>query len=250
MYSQINVADKTATLKVYSGWGSGPHVKLIGSTYPIVPAGTVVDKLSMKVPDGLHAVAFFCRVDEPRRMGSGKTAYLDRTPCISSSVLLSWEEDGKLIIKADKDISATELAKFNPFVRSDTDILVTDTDHKVAYVSNTLPHSAVDPVWTYKFVSTDAILEYITKKLTLEELNDKATSEQQAYDELQELRDKAAELDRTRREYNCFAMLLDDLNRYRNGVLRSRWPLCTRNSVRINVDAIIARGPEVKRQSM
>jgi len=190
MYSEIKVAEKTAAVHVYSGWGSGPHIKLIGSTFPIVPAGTIVDKLSVKVPDGLQGITFFCKVEEPRRMGSGKTAYLDHTPQISASVLLSWEDDGKLIVKADEDMSASELGKFNSFVRSDADVLVVDSERKIAYISDLLPRKAVDSAWTYKSVPMEAILEYITKKLTMEQLDGRATSEQQARDELRELRDQ------------------------------------------------------------
>ena len=188
MRADISVEGRTAGVNVHSGWGPGPHVKMIGATFPVVPTGTIVDKLSTKVPEGLHALAFLCRVEGPHRMGSGKTTYLDHNPKISSSVLLAWEDDGKVIVKADDDMKAPELSKFNPFVRSDADILVVDAERKIAYVSDLLPRKAVDPSWTYKSVSMDSILEYITKKLTVEELDQRATSEQQARDELRELR--------------------------------------------------------------
>ncbi|HEV8666598.1 MAG TPA: hypothetical protein VN665_01980 [Candidatus Paceibacterota bacterium] len=188
MHAYISVEGRTAGVNVHSGWGPGPHVKLIGATFPIVPTGTVVDKLSTKVPEGLHALAFFCRVEGPHRMGSGKATYLDHNPKLSSSVLLAWEDDGKVMVKADDDMKAPELTRFNSFVRSDADILVVDADRKIAYVSDLLPRKAVDLAWTYKSVSMDAILEYITKKLTMEELDQRATSEQQARDELRELR--------------------------------------------------------------
>jgi len=199
MYSEINVAEKTATIRVYSGYGPGPHIKLTGSTFPIVPAGTIVDKLSVKVPDGLQGIAFFCRVEEPQRRGSGKTAYLDYTPQLSTSVLLIWEEDdGKLIVKADKDMSASELARFNSFIRSDVDVFVVDSERKIAY-SSFLPNKAVDPTWTYKSVSVEAILYYITKKLTMEQLDERVTSEQRARDKVQELRETNRFLDNENR---------------------------------------------------
>jgi hypothetical protein len=194
MHSEIKVADKTVAMILYSGWGPGPHIKLTGATFPVVPAGTIVEKLSFRVPDGLHGLAFFCKVDEPQRKGSGKTAYLDYTPQLSCSVLLSWEEDDKLIVKADKDMATAELARFNPFVRSEADVLVVDTNRKIAYVSNVLPRNAVDPMWMYKSVAMDTILEYITKRLTMQELDQRAASEQQARDELLELRDTVAHL--------------------------------------------------------
>ena len=188
MHAYINVADRTAGVNVHSGCGPGHHVMLIGATFPVVPTGTVVDKLALKVPEGLQALAFFCKVEGPHRMGSGKATYLDHNPKISSSVLLAWEEEGKLLVKADDDMKAPELSKFNPFVRSDADVLVVDADRKIAYVSDLLPRKTVDLSWTYKTVSMDAILDYITKKLNMEELDQRATSEQQARDELRELR--------------------------------------------------------------
>lgn len=188
MHSYIQVANKIASVEVSSGFGVG-HIKLTGATFPIVPSGTIVDKLSIRLPEGLHALAFSCRVEGPHRMGSGKMAYLDNTPYISASVLLVWEEDDKLIVKADRNVSAAELAKFNPFTRSDADILVVDTEHKIVYISTPFCGS-VDPEWTYKSVSMKAILKYITKKLTMEQLDERATSEQEARDELRELRDQ------------------------------------------------------------
>ncbi len=188
MHAYISVEGRTASVNVQSGWGPGPHIKLIGATFPIVPTGTIVDKLSTKVPEGLHALAFCCRVKGPHCMGSGRMTYLDYNLKVSSSVLLAWEDEGKVLVKADDDMKAPELSRFNSFTRSDADILVIDAERKIAYVSDLLPRKAVDPAWTYKSVSMDAILEYITKKLTMEELDQRATSEQQARDELRELR--------------------------------------------------------------
>ena len=191
MHAHISVMGSTASVDVFSGWGPpGPHVSLIGATFPIVPVGTIVEKLVIKVPEGLHALAFFSRAEGPQRMGSGKTAYFDCDPKLSSSILLAWVEDGKLLAKADADMKVSELSRFNPFVRSDADILVVDAERKIICVSDLLPRKSCDPLWTYKTVSTEAILEYITKKLTMEELAQRATSEQQARDELRELRDQ------------------------------------------------------------
>lgn len=196
MYSEIKVAEKTVVIRVPSGCVSNSHTKLIGSTFPIVPVGTTVEKLSVKVPDGLQGIAFFCEVEGPREVGSGKTARLDYTPQLSTSVLLSWgEENGKLIVKADEDMSASELAKFNSFVRSDTNVLIVDSERKIAYVSGLLLREAVDPDWTYKLVSMEAILKRITKELTMEQLDEQATSEQRARDELLELRDQNCRLE-------------------------------------------------------
>ncbi len=188
MHTYISVEGRTAGVNVHSGWGPGPHVKLIGATFPIVPTGTIVDKLSTKVPEGLHALAFFCRVEGPHRMGSGKATYLDHNPKVSSSVLLAWEDEGKMFVKADDDMKAPELSRFNSFTRSDADILVIDAERKIAYVSDLLPRKTADSAWTYKSVPMEVILEYITKKLTMEELDQRAISEQRARDGLQELR--------------------------------------------------------------
>lgn len=194
MYAYINAEGSTVGLRVVSGWGEGQHVKLAGATFSVVPTGTFVERLSIEVPDGLHALAFFCRVEGPHRMGSGPTAYLEHNPKLSSKMLLAWRDDDKVILKADDDLTASELSKFNAFVRSGTDILVVDPERKTAYVSALLPRDAVDPSWTYKLVSMDAILEYITRKLTMEELDGRATSEQRNRDELQELRGRNRDL--------------------------------------------------------
>ena len=157
-------------------------------------------------------------------MGSGKTAYLDHTPQISASVLLSWEENSKPIVKADKDMSASELAQFNPFVRSDADVLVVDSERTIVYMSDLLPHKAADSAWTYKFVPMKAILEYITKKLTMEQLDERATSEQKARDELSELRGQNCVLQGTcdrqkyqsaldNKHYNNLALAYNELTR-------------------------------------
>lgn len=187
MYSEIKVAEKTASIRVFSGEGPGPHITLLGATFPVVPAGTIVHKLSVKIPSGLHSLAFLCRVDEPQRKGSRGTAYQDHTPVLSTCLLLCWEDNSKLFVKSDREMTAAELAKFNSFVRSDANILVVDTDRKIAYVSNALPRNTIDSTWTYKVVATGAILEYITKKLTMEELDQRVISEQRARDELREL---------------------------------------------------------------
>ena len=196
MLSEIKVTEKTVSLWVYSGWNTGSYIKLIGSTFPVVPIGTIVEKLSIKVPEGLHSLAFFCRAEGPHQMGSGKTAYLDSKPHLSASLLLSWKDDGKLFVKDDKNMSAGELAKFNSFVRSDVDIFVVNTEKKIAYVSDLLCHKIVDPAWTYKSVSMEALLEYITKKLTMEQLDERATSEQRAIDGLRDLRDVVDKMSR------------------------------------------------------
>lgn len=230
MYADIKVNNGAVSIHVYSGWNSDSHVKLMGATYPIVPAGTIVSKLSIKPPKGLQGIAFFCKVEEPRRMGSGKTAYLDDTPQLSASVLLSWEEGDKLIVKADEDMSASELAKFNSFVRLDVDVLVTDTNRKIAYVSNLPAHALTDLMWTYKSVAMEAILQYITKKLTLEDLDQRATAEQHARDELVKLRKEGRRLDNeNKRVFKKAEELYDQVQRLKEdnrslvGMLTGRW---------------------------
>ena len=256
MHSTITIDEnRNASIHVYSGWGSGPHVKLIGSTYPIVPVGTIVDKLSVKVPDGLNAIAFFCRVTEPRRIGSGKTAYLDHTPIESTSILFSWEKDGKFFIKAKEDMAVAELSQFNPFLVSDTDILVVDSDRKSAYTTNTHGNGK-DPAWNYKLVSMDTLLMYITKALSLAELDEHATSERLVHDELLELRNlyrilqhslikQTMRIDEVTAERDAIFdkqdNLVNTLRAYVSEDLKSGvLSLCTKASVRTKLSNILA----------
>ncbi len=189
MYSYITVADRVAAIRVNSGYGPGPHVRLIGSTFPIVPAGTVMDNFSVTMPDGLHAMAFMCRFEGERERGSGRNRRLEHIIHSSCAVLLAWVEGGKSFVMDAADMKAEQLAMFNSFVRSDENIFVTDTERKIAFVSGTLPRQ-LDPEWTYKCVPALYILDYIAKKITLDELDARAISEVAARDELVELRQK------------------------------------------------------------
>jgi|GEM_PF-2134411 len=202
MYAYLKVEEKIAYVDLLSsGLGEGAKIILTGSTFPVVPVGTAINKFSFAVPEGVDAISLFCRHDGPHRVGSGKTARLDHKPRLSTLVLFSWMENGKAIVKSDTALSGSELAKFNPFVRSETDILVTDAEHRTAYVSDHLPRQNVDPAWTYKTVSMDAILEYITRKLTLEELGERATSEQKARDLLADTKAALAQSESTSAAY-------------------------------------------------
>ncbi|PCI28577.1 hypothetical protein COB55_03720 [Candidatus Wolfebacteria bacterium] len=185
MYSEIKVTDNKKLIVHVFGWTNNEgSVWLRGSTFPFVPVGTIVKRLSMDVPEGdLHGMLFYCEVSGPRRMGSGKTAYLDNTTQISSNLLLCWREGDKLVVKCDEDMSASELDRFSSFTRTNTSILVTDAGNQTVYIS-------VEPAeyisgWTYKMVSMDSILKYITKKLTMEELDKQAVSEKKAQDRLE-----------------------------------------------------------------
>jgi hypothetical protein len=173
-------------LECYSGWGPGNHVRLIGSTFPIVPCGTFVEKMCFAAQEGLHAMLFFSRVDGPHRMGSGKTAYLDSAPKLGSSMLLMWREGEKVVAKTD-GMSPTELSQFNPFVRSGTSIVVADANRKIVYVAGT-DWGPLDPEWAYKKVSGNAMCEYIAKRRSLEELDAATEEEIRSRNELEELR--------------------------------------------------------------
>lgn len=188
MYCYIKAEDRVLSASVHSGLGVGNHVRLVGSTFPIVPVGSFVEKLALEAHEGLQAIAFLCRVDEPQRKGSGKTAYLDHTPSISSLLLLMWEEGDKVIAKADDDMSARELAMFNPFVRSGAEIMVVDARRRTVYFIGTGSSVPLDPEWVHKKVSGNALCEYIAKRKTLEELDATAESEIAARNEIAELR--------------------------------------------------------------
>jgi hypothetical protein len=124
-------------------------------------------------------------------MGSGKTAYLDHEPKIGSMLCLAWEDNnGKVFIKPEGEMTASELFQFNPFILSDTYILVVNTESRITYTSVLPPCQTLDPSWTYKVVSVDAILGYITKRLMMGELDHRATFEQFAHDELEQTQDR------------------------------------------------------------
>ncbi|MDO8408430.1 MAG: hypothetical protein Q7S95_04395 [bacterium] len=188
MYAYTTVENRHAKMAIRTGLGHGQHVRLAGSTFPIVPNSTFVEGLSFDVPDGQHAIAFFSKVEGPREVGSGKTRRLDYAPVFGSCIVLCWSEDDKAIVKSSTDMSAAELSKFNGFTASATDIYVTSADHMTVYCCNPASFSTRDLKWNYKQVSVDAMLGYVTKRLTLEGLDAAAEGEQKARDELADLR--------------------------------------------------------------
>jgi len=70
---------------------------------------------------------------------------------------------------------------------------VVDSERKTTYISN-YPVSSADPAWNYKLVPMEAILGYIVKKLTMEQLDERATSEWLARVELAELKKENSRL--------------------------------------------------------
>lgn len=184
------------SLNLFSGHGAGDHVKLFGSTFPIIPCGSFVSKMTFEAPTGKQAIIFFTRVDEPRRMGSGQTAYLDRTPKLDSDVLLIWQDGDKTIAKENSNMTGAELAMFNSFVCSENKVTVTDTSRKIAYVVDAQRLSKPDSTWIYKTVSGDAVAKYIAKQITLEELDAAAESELAACNELATLREEISKAGR------------------------------------------------------
>lgn len=192
------VESGVVNLQLYSGWGSGDHVRMLGSTFSVVPCGSHVSKMTFETHEGLHAMIFFSRVDEPQRMGSGKTAYLDHKPKLDSCVLLMWQDGTMTIVKEDSGMKPNELAMFNPFTRSGTNVTTVDANRKIAYVVSTERISPSDPTWTYKTVSGDAMCRYIAKYSTLAELDAAAEKEIAVRNELEELRETARRTDRER----------------------------------------------------
>jgi len=74
-----------------------------------------------------------------------------------------------------------EFTACNPFVNHGPYISVADTERRILYVTM-VPEMAAG--WAYKLVPFDAILKYIVKRLTLEELDVLAEGEQKVRDEL------------------------------------------------------------------
>ena len=176
------------------------------------------------------------------------------------SILLSWEKDGKFFIKAMEDMSKAELSQFNPFVLSNTDILVVDSDRKITYITNTHGNGN-DPAWTYKLVSMETLLMYVTKAISLAKLDEHATAEQLVRDELLELRIQYQTLrhslikqtirtDEVTAERDAIFdkqdSLVNTLRAYVREDLKSgRLSLCTKASVRTKLSKILAQYSEI-----
>jgi hypothetical protein len=164
-------------------------VTLEGATFPSVPLGTNVEMLALRVPEGLHALAL---LEEQR----------DRPEDTQINLLLSWQEGDKRFVKDDSEMSAREIARFNPFVRSTRDILVINPEQGIVYCSDLEGHKeSADPAWVHAFISAEEILLYITKRLTLNELDERVVSEIRVQDELKKLRDENSQLSDARDYY-------------------------------------------------
>jgi hypothetical protein len=174
MNSRIKVVGETLSVRAKSDADTGlGAVRLTGATFPVAPSGTIIELLSLRIPEGLHALAL-CMENDSEDDG----ARVD--------LLLAWKEEDKWFVVSDEKMSATDLARFNPFVRSSGDVLVVDPQDKSVYCSDLEPPESIDTAWVYKFVRMDAILLYITKKLTLAQLAGQAVFERRAKDKLRE----------------------------------------------------------------
>jgi hypothetical protein len=193
MHTQVSILNRVVSVTLRSNWSSCGKIKLIGQTFAVLPLETSVDRLSFMVPEGLHALAFFSKDKGPHQIRSGMTTYLDHETKFDSCMLLAWEEDGKVIVKADNTMAPKELLRFNAFVRSGADILIVDSEHRTVYFPF-LSDVKAERNWTYKGVSMDSILEYITRNLTLDELDERAISEQKLRDEIVILSQRVASL--------------------------------------------------------
>ena len=187
-----SVANKRVNLNVQGFFTS--ETRFVGATFPVVPVGTVVEKLVFDTPDGLHTLVFFSQFDGNIERGSGKTQRLEHVSNAETHLGLFWDEGGKTVAKSASDMSAGELDRFNSFILSSADILVMNALGRIVYSWSPTKVNAIDPDWTYKSVSIDSMLAYITKRLTLEELDSLAESEQEARDELAELHETNRQL--------------------------------------------------------
>jgi len=157
----------------------------------------------MSMPDGLQAIAFVSTTG----------------PQIETCVLLCWDEGGKSIAKVSDDLSIGEMERFNPFILSSADILVVNALDKVVYVWSPETVRPTDPEWTYKCVSISPLLGHITKRMTLEELDAAAESEQKARDKLVELR---LEVERERARADRWANACERLMRWIEPIATNR----------------------------
>lgn len=186
MSCYAEVVDRQVKLSCHSGWGAGEHVRLMGSTFPLIPCGQFVERLAFKAPQGLNALLFFSRVNEPQRKGSGKTTYLDHSPQLATFVVLLWEDGGKAFAKEDIHMTSPDLVRFNSFSHSGTHVTAIDAAKQTAYVVGDI--KATDPEWTYKKVPGNAMAKYIAKLIRLEELDAAAEEEIHVENELAALR--------------------------------------------------------------
>lgn len=149
--------------------GTVSAMKVTAATYPFAPIGTLVEKFSTDVPDdGLHAISFF---------------HQDPTG-VSSVLLLIWREGGKLVAQTPTNTPHDCLRLFNRFSKSTTDLSISDAANRILYTDSlTTP---TDPTWTHKSVSTETILLYICRRISLAELDTQAQSPFPSYAELLE----------------------------------------------------------------
>jgi hypothetical protein len=235
MRIQSNVINRVATIQVFTGWDSF-LTRLMGSSFPIAPSGTTVDILSVEIPEGSHAVAFFSKTEGPQQVGYGLNSEVSHVVKKSTGVLLCWEDtNGKTIAKGNSEMSASEMARFNPFVCSDTDVFVTDVTSKTIYTSGLSRKKATNPAWTYKTVSMDSILEYVVKRITIEELDERATSEEHSRNQLATLQQQNGDLleEKAIADYNILA-LRDELQSMSKEIDRLRSHLKTADTIMIH----------------
>lgn len=174
------------SVNIQSNYG---EARLSGTTHPFAPIGTLVERLVTDIPDdgGVHGMVFFYKSTRPRPEGFGKTARLDNSTQMESSLILIWREHNKLIAKKFNDlvdrVSNAELERFNEFSKSETGLSVSDTAKKIVYADSPVDNPA-DPAWTYKTLPTNTILQYICKRIALEDLDERAKTQHPSYTEL------------------------------------------------------------------
>ena len=173
--SKIQISDGgVARINCESILAARDGIKLFATTFSVIPSLMDIKRISIAFPLGLHVIVF-----------SYEPIHRDKVTFIKT--FLSWYDDsGKLFLKLVDDMSDDELGLFNKFETSDKEIFVCDQERKIAYVVSL--DQATDNAWTYKVVSIGTLLMYITKKLTMDDLDKLATTEQAKRDELYDLK--------------------------------------------------------------
>jgi hypothetical protein len=166
-------------------------VQLMGATFPVAPEGTTIEMFSARVPEDLHAIAL--SVESPDSQEGG---HID--------LVLIWHEEGKPKAMTDSNMSSEAVTQFNPFVRLSTDILIIDHEHRIAYCSDLTSHGPFDFGWMLKIVPMEAILGYITKRLTMDQLAEQTVFVRRPEDELRDLRRLEEEIEELKEEIEAW----------------------------------------------
>lgn len=168
--------DSNPAIKIGSGYGGRAELRFLGGTYPVDFKGMDGETFVPDIPPGLNAVAFYQEVLRSRELINlpADLWKLDAVCLREIGILLSyWRDDGKLIVKLSSEMRRAELNRFRPFHHTSGEIIVVENERRVAYTTRVIYQSERMPSpagWTCREVTVTSILEYITKRKTLAQL--------------------------------------------------------------------------------